>query len=796
MNALDNISKKYQIVLGEVKHTAEMQWDCTIAQTIGFVETHGTTNGTTAVDIFSGIASIPNPPPSVHGVAQMASFSCYNADDIAHTLIIQVVDSATSTTTKKFSVNIAQGYTLHYENGKGWYMTDKNLSFITTVISDSTLTIGESVSGGTHGSILYTDYSGNLANSILNQNAGGNYIFPTDGKFISSADGNVQIDFGAGTYFQATTDAGGFTQGSLYLDAGVASLEFGTNGFAANATTTDVYHATEVRISSPLIKFADQTASRALIINSTNHLDVSTTTDTELSYVHGVTSAIQTQLNARELLANKATDFSTVNNTLYPTVQAAKNYIDSVAQGFTPKTTAKVATTAALPTNTYNNGSSGVGATLTGVATGVLTIDSYTVALNDVVLVKNELSSQYNGLYLCTVAGAIGVAYVLTRMTDMDQSSEFNGAFIPVENAGTVNANSLWLCNSTVTTVGTDAVTFTQLNGATDLIAGNGLSISGNTIQLDTLSSDWNAGGTHGISSIKYVNISGTAGAGFINFIAQSSNASAPSATGFNLFSGPTGNLRWAKKNGSDTYVRGIVSTFTADHDWTLQDATDTFVGRATTDTLTNKTLTDCAANTQAANDNSTKLATTAYVDAIQSYGIYRLLVTGNYIFNSTTGTANTYFTVHQGNFTTSTALTTSGTAVTAVPAMIYISSADFPTINGKAPKLRVVANLITNHTAPAINFTIDLRPLTDPASSGGAGLRSYTIGSAVTGSACVKNTPSADTSYNSLAGFNTNSADFSLPSDGWYVICITNSGTPAANSYTEINAILQWHNN
>ena len=44
-------------------------------------------------------------------------------------------------------------------------------------------------------------------------------------------------------------------------------------------------------------------------------------------------------------------------------------------------------------------------------------------------------------------------------------------------------------------------------------------------------------------------------------------------------------------------------------------DTLDNSVLLTNTQTLTNKTLTDCVANTQSASDNSTKLATTAYVD-------------------------------------------------------------------------------------------------------------------------------------------------------------------------------------
>jgi hypothetical protein len=64
-----------------------------------------------------------------------------------------------------------------------------------------------------------------------------------------------------------------------------------------------------------------------------NILDGATLTTAELNYVDGVTSSIQTQLGNRELLTNKATDFSTLNNTLYPTTQAVATYVASQVVG-------------------------------------------------------------------------------------------------------------------------------------------------------------------------------------------------------------------------------------------------------------------------------------------------------------------------------------------------------------------------------------------------------------------------------------------------------------------------------
>jgi hypothetical protein len=159
---------------------------------------------------------------------------------------------------------------------------------------------------------------------------------------------------------------------------------------------------------------------------------------------------------------------------------ATKAYVDAVAQGLSVKGSVRLATAAALPANTYLAG------VITITATGVLTVDGSTVALNDRLLVKNEAAQLENGVYICTTAGAIGVAAVLTRSSDMDASAEFPGAFVFAE-SGTANAAAGFVCtNSTPPTVGTTAITFTQFSGAGELTAGTGLTKSANTLSIDT----------------------------------------------------------------------------------------------------------------------------------------------------------------------------------------------------------------------------------------------------------------------------------------------------------------------
>ncbi len=118
------------------------------------------------------------------------------------------------------------------------------------------------------------------------------------------------------------------------------------------------------------------------------------------------------------------------------------------------KSAADVATTANLDA-TYANGSSGVGATLTGNVMAALSLDGVTVTVGMRVLVKNQTAAAQNGIYTLTTAGSTTVAWVLTRATDADTSAKLAGAVITVDQ-GTANGSMLltndWKKTSTVGT--------------------------------------------------------------------------------------------------------------------------------------------------------------------------------------------------------------------------------------------------------------------------------------------------------------------------------------------------------
>ena len=151
-----------------------------------------------------------------------------------------------------------------------------------------------------------------------------------------------------------------------------------------------------------------------------------------------------------------------------PLHAATKQYVDNLLQGLDPKASVKAATTANI-------------ASLAGGAPNVL--DGVTLAANDRILVKDQSTPAQNGIYTVATLGT-GSNGTWTRATDADSWAELPSAFVFVEQ-GTVNADSGYVCTSDQGgTLGTTAVTFTQFSGAGQVIAGNGLTKTGNTIDV------------------------------------------------------------------------------------------------------------------------------------------------------------------------------------------------------------------------------------------------------------------------------------------------------------------------
>lgn len=226
-----------------------------------------------------------------------------------------------------------------------------------------------------------------------------------------------------------------------------------------------------------------------------NKLNNATVTTTELNKLAGVTEGVgaASKVVILDSSLNLNIGSGRISSTATPTADAhlaTKKYVDDVAQGLDVKASAHVATTEPLPSVAYNNGSSGVGATLTSNNNVGLLIDGHTLAVGESVLVKNQASALQNGLYRVTAAGGEDSPFILTRRTDADSGTEFSaGSFVFIEQ-GTTNGSTGWvLSTSGAITIGTTALTFSQFSSAGVADAGNGLQKSGTTLSVKTVSS-------------------------------------------------------------------------------------------------------------------------------------------------------------------------------------------------------------------------------------------------------------------------------------------------------------------
>jgi len=208
-----------------------------------------------------------------------------------------------------------------------------------------------------------------------------------------------------------------------------------------------------------LSKLEALTVSRVVETDGSGELSASTVTSTELGYVSGVTSSIQTQINTLTsdkvakagdtmtgnlvMGANKVTSSATPSATSDLTNKA---YVDGVAQGLKVKDSVRLATT-------------GPGTLLSDFSNGD-TIDGQPLVTGNRLLIKNQADGAENGIYIVQASGSP------VRSNDADTFIELVSAFVFVED-GSVNADSGWVCTANSGgTLGSTNLPFTQFAGA------------------------------------------------------------------------------------------------------------------------------------------------------------------------------------------------------------------------------------------------------------------------------------------------------------------------------------------
>ena len=203
--------------------------------------------------------------------------------------------------------------------------------------------------------------------------------------------------------------------------------------------------------------------------------------------------------NSTDTLVGRATTDTLTNKTLSgglasadPTTAlgiATKQYVDAVVGN----TNYHAPVAAASNTNfvaTYNNGTSGVGATLTFTSTGAINIDGVAATIGIRILVKNQTTDTQNGVYTVTTAGTAGVSCVLTRATDADNNpdGEMANGDVVFCTGGTINSGKTFINASTnPIIIGTSAITYSEYSTALPSQTGN----SGKYLTTDGTTPSW-----------------------------------------------------------------------------------------------------------------------------------------------------------------------------------------------------------------------------------------------------------------------------------------------------------------
>jgi hypothetical protein len=321
------------------------------------------------------------------------------------------------------------------------------------------------------------------------------------------------------------------------------------------------------------------------------------------SGVHGVTGDVvgttdSQTLSNKTLGSNLDAGTHRITNLSDPSSSsdaATKAYVDSYAEGLHIHASAVAATTTNI-----------------SIANDLMvgdTIDGVNLASGNRVLVKNQTNAAENGIYEVQPSGSA------LRAADFDAPAEVDGGDFIFVTGGNTNDNTGWVQTSTgVTTIGTDPIYFTQFSGAGTYLAGNGLTLDGNTFEIDEtvtatrtyVDTELDAhvdleSGVHGVTgdvvgtSDSQTLTNKTLGSGTV----LGANLDAVNTYKVTNLVDPTSNQDAATKKYVDDEVSDVAGDLTTHQNATtgIHGVTGNIVGTSDSQTLTNKTI-DGSSNT------------------------------------------------------------------------------------------------------------------------------------------------------------------------------------------------------
>jgi len=315
---------------------------------------------------------------------------------------------------------------------------------------DDILYYGKGNSGGVATTIEAIGGNGHIVNRTTNQTIGGTKTFTN--TISGSITGN------AGTATTATT-ANSLTTARTISTTGDATWSVSFNG-SANVSSA----LTLATVNGNTGSFGTSTSVPTITVDSKGRITAASNTSIAfpVTSVNSLTGAVNLRLDQLDLPTASVNASNQriilVADPVGSQDAANKRYVDGLIQGLSIKEAVWAATTANI--------------SLSG---NTQFIDDALADTGKRILVKNQTTASQNGIYVVS-SGA------WTRAADMDSADEFASSFVFVQ-TGTVNEDTGWVCTvDGSVTVGTTAIPWTQFSGGGSVVAGNGLTQSGNTI--------------------------------------------------------------------------------------------------------------------------------------------------------------------------------------------------------------------------------------------------------------------------------------------------------------------------
>lgn len=333
-----------------------------------------------------------------------------------------------------------------------------------------------------------------LPNTAYQAFATGNYYMQANLQNLSSG-ANASADW------VVTADNG--TDTVNYTDLGMASSGYNYTGFSAIKANSTYLLGTgsDVRIiagkygavtpgAQDIVFVAgslEDTEERARIKGDTGNIILSST-------ANPTDTGEKLQVVGTAKITGATTFGSTVTLNADPSANlqaATKQYVDNVASlGIIIHPAVRVESIGNLNA-TYNNGTAGVGATLTNAGTqAALELDGITLNVNDRVLVGEQTTQTQNGVYTVTDIGSGSTNWVLTRATDADTYGVTNpaklaqGSYFYIQEGDTAAGESYTCTTVGAIVFGTTAITFSQFSASPAYTGTSPINVSGQIISL------------------------------------------------------------------------------------------------------------------------------------------------------------------------------------------------------------------------------------------------------------------------------------------------------------------------